>query len=168
MTYSSSRTRLSVIIALVVLILTAFVILTARKWPHSAGLYPLVIAIPVFVLAIADVILELLILVRGKTDATEKFDPLTSDDLPPAVAFRGGAILFSWIGGLVLVSWLIGIPAAMPIFCCSYVLVQNYREWRTALIFGLSTLVFLFVLFSILLPTAWPEPLIMRLLSNYI
>ncbi len=150
---------------MVALGLAGVAILTARHWPGEAGLFPLAIAIPVSLLAIIELVRGLKSS-RGKTEVTEKADdPMLGDDLPPELAFRGGVILFSWIGAVVLVSWLIGVSVTLPLFCCVYVLVQNRRKWLTALIFGLSTWIFLFVIFRIVLPTPWPEPLVMFLLS---
>ncbi len=164
-----SRNKLPVILSLVALGLAGVAILTARHWPREAGLFPLAIAVPVCLLAIVEVVRELKFS-KGKTEVTEReYDPILKDDLddlPLEFVFRRSVILFSWIGGLVLASWLIGVSVALPLFCCFYALVQNYRKWLTALIFGLSIWVFLFILFQIVLPTTWPEPLIMHLLSR--
>src|SRR3954470_21572563 len=84
--------RASLALSLAVMVLAGWGVYSAWSWPAKAALFPLVISIPLFFLAAAEVVWILL-----GSAAQGASDFKLSDHLPRAVALRRTAIAAGWI-----------------------------------------------------------------------
>jgi hypothetical protein len=110
--------------------LAVFAIVSASSWPLKARLFPLATAIPLLVLALAQLFLDL----RGKAEETggPARDVSFSTDIPPAIARRRTLLTFAWMAGFVVLVFLVGFPLAVPLFVFSYLTFQSAEGlWRS-------------------------------------
>ena len=96
----------------------AYAVLTALRWPAKAALFPLVMGIPLVVLALAQMVIDLR-------------DPQGSEG-PPKGAAAALAVL-AWMVGFILLVLLLGFPLAVPIFIFSYLVVAGREHWLLSL-----------------------------------
>ena len=93
----------------------AYAVYTAlRWWPPKAALFPLVMGIPLLVLAVAQVLVEL----REPPQPAET-----------AVAGRRTLAVFAWMGAFVLLVLLGGFPVAVPLFVFLYLFLDSREGW---------------------------------------
>jgi putative tricarboxylic transport membrane protein len=108
-----------------------FAVVTASRWPFKAAFFPIVVGIPLAVLAGVQLALDL----RGR--GAERMEPALDlqlgSEVPEDVARRRTLLLFAWIAGFVVLVALVGFPAAVPIFMVSYLGFQSGAGWPTAL-----------------------------------
>lgn len=86
----------------------AYAVYAALRWPPKAALFPLVMGIPLLVLALAQFTVDL----RQRTPAT-----------PPG---SGRALaVFGWMAGFIVLVLLAGFPIAVPVFVLSYLVIAG-------------------------------------------
>lgn len=93
-----------------------YAVFAAMAWPFKAALFPLVLGIPLAVLALIQLILDL----RGAGQAAE----------PAANASgRRTAGVFAWMAAFIVLVMLAGFPVAVPLFVFSYLVMQSAAGW---------------------------------------
>jgi hypothetical protein len=92
----------------------AYAVYAALRMPPKAALFPLVMGIPLLVLAAAQFILEL----RAAPSAAE-----------PAGAVSRALAVFAWMGGFIALVLLGGFAAAVPIFVFLYLRLDSREGW---------------------------------------
>ena len=142
---------------------SAYAIRAAFGWTFKAKLFPLTVAIPLMVLAAAQLVMEML----GKAEAAESpsVDLEFSADVPPEVARRRVIGAFTWVAGFILLVYLLGFPLAVPIFMFSYLSSQS--QVGLPLSFALTgvTWLFFYGLFQRLVHLSFEDGLIQTLLG---
>jgi hypothetical protein len=95
-------------------VVAAYAVFAALRWPPKAALFPLVMGIPLLVLAVAQVVLEL----RAAAAAAEPVD-------------TGPRVLavFAWMVGFVALVLFGGFAAAVPIFVFLYLRLDSREGW---------------------------------------
>jgi len=96
----------------------AYAVMTALRWPPKAALFPLVMGIPLLVLALAQMVIDL----RGAA---------ALEDAP-----GGGQAAISVLGWMVLfiVSvLLVGFPLSVPLFIFGYLVLSGRERWPLSL-----------------------------------
>ena len=130
------HSKASLGLALGIMIVSGYGVLAAWAWPWKAALFPLVIGIPVFCLAVAEALWVLF----GSTERGEAKDFQLSNHLPPKETLRRTAVAWGWIlgffGAIVLLSFLV----AVPLFVFLYLKLQGKEGWAFSLIFTLVNL----------------------------
>lgn len=122
----------SYILALGIMALSAWAAISAWAWPLKTALFPLVISIPLFCLAAAE--LAWLLLARGERVQTKDFQPPQAD-VPPAIARPRIVAVIVWILGFFAAIVLFGFPLAVPLFMLLYLKLQARESWLFAIIF---------------------------------
>ncbi len=152
------RFKTEYLMNLCLMAITAGVVVSALDWPLKASLFPLVVAIPVFFMALGDLVLNL----AGKRKKEKKsvVDFTFSKDTEKGLALRRTLITCAWIGAFFLGVILLGFPAAIPFFVFSYLKFQAGEKWgisllTTAIIWGAF-----WGLFIVLLHTRFPRGLL--------
>ena len=92
----------------------AYAVFTALRWPPKAALFPLVMGIPLLVLAIAQMV-------------TELRDPPMPEDSPKGALAAVGVV--AWMAGFIVLVLLIGFPLAVPIFIFGYLVIAGREPW---------------------------------------
>ena len=135
--------------SLLLMAVAAYAVISARHWSFKAALFPLAIAIPLFVLAGTQLILELFggqEITSGPTVELE-----FSSEVDPAVARKRIAAILAWIAGFILLVFLVGFPIAVPVFIFSFLGLQSRVGWRlsfalTAIAWGIFYFLFQWLL----------------------
>ena len=115
--------RASLILALGVMALSGWAALSAFAWPLKAALFPLVISVPLFFLAAAELAWGLL----GKR--------VDAEASTLAVGPRKTAIAVGWILGFFAAIVLFGFPIAVALFVFVYLKVQGRESWPFSIVF---------------------------------
>lgn len=146
----------SLILGLCIMGLSAWAVVSARAWPSKAALFPLVIGIPVFCLAAAEVLWGLF----GPAARSETPDLQLSQDLPVTVALRRTALALAWILGFFAAIVLLGFPVAVPVFVFLYLTLQGRERRGLSLIFAVAIWMLFYGLFDRLLHLPFPDGLL--------
>jgi hypothetical protein len=116
-----------IVFNLALMAVAAYAIFTAREWSFNAAFFPLVTAIPLFILATV----QLLVLLYGHAPAKSdgRHDLEFAADVSPEAAKRRTIAIFAWIGGFILLIFLLGFPYAIPLFVFLYLAPQPGLKW---------------------------------------
>ena len=147
------HSRTSLALALAIMALSAWGTYSALEWPWKAKLFPLVIGIPLFFLALA----EALWVIFGKQDAAEAADFKLSQDQPPEVARRRTALAAAWIVGFFALIVLLGFQIAVPLLVFVYLKLQGKEGWLFSIVFTAAVWACFYGLFDLLLHLHFPE-----------
>jgi len=96
----------------------AYAVLAALRWPPKAALFPLVMGIPLLVLALAQLVIDLR-------------DPQRAES-PPGDGLAALGIL-AWMAGFIALVLLIGFPLAVPVLIFAYVRLAGGEPWPLSL-----------------------------------
>lgn len=147
------HSKASLGLGLGVMALSAWGVASALAWPWKAALFPLVIGIPLFCLATAEVLWVLL----GSAATTEAVDFQLSRHLPQNVVLRRTVLAIGWILGFFAAILLLGFPLAVPLFVFLYLKIQGRERWTLSLIFTLVVWALFYALFERLLHLPFPR-----------
>jgi hypothetical protein len=136
--------RASLILAFGILIVAAAGVFVATDWPWKAKLFPLVIGIPLFFLALAELLWSLL----SKTPPEEA--PVHE------AAARRTLLACAWIFGFLAAIVLLGFPVAVPLFVFAYLKLQGKEGWIFSLVFTAIVWALFYGLFDQLLHLPFP------------
>ena len=128
------HSKASLGLGVVIMGLSAWAVFTATQWPLKAALFPLVIGVPVFCLAAAEVLWILF----GSSPSPEGTEHQPSEDLPETIPLRNTLAAIAWILGLFVVIVLLGFPVAVPLFVLIYVKWQGREGWVLSLAYTLA------------------------------
>jgi hypothetical protein len=144
--------KASLALSVAVMVLAAWGVFSAWSWPAKAALFPLVISIPLFLLAAAEVVWVLL----GSEQSTAA-DFKLSEHLPKDVALRRTAVAVGWILGFFAAILLLGFGVAVPVFVFAYLKVQGKAGWVFTAVFSAAVWGFFYGLFDLLLHLPFPD-----------
>jgi hypothetical protein len=127
----------------------AFAVVSASAWPFKAALFPLVMGIPLLVLALVQIVLDL----QGRTDPAEgpAMDLAPSAEVAPEIARRRTIAIFAWMAGFIVLVLLVGFPLAVPLFTFSYLMLQSAAGWWRSIALTAAAWGFFYGLFERLL-----------------
>jgi len=127
----------------------AFAVVSASAWPFKAALFPLVMGIPLLVLALVQIVLDL----QGRTDPAEgpAMDLAPSAEVAPEIARRRTIAIFAWMAGFIVLVLLVGFPLAVPLFMFSYLMLQSAAGWWRSIALTAAAWGFFYGLFERLL-----------------
>jgi hypothetical protein len=127
------RLSAAALFSLALAALAAFACYHALSWPPKAALFPLVMGIPLLVLAVAQLIVD----VRQ----------------PPAAGdgWRRSLVVFAWMAVFIVLVLLAGFPVAVPVFVLAYLLLESRERWGLSLALAAGAWGFFHLLFERLL-----------------
>jgi hypothetical protein len=115
----------SQVLGIAVMVVSGAAIFIAMDWPLKAKLFPMVIGVPVFCMAAAEVAWGLL-----RPDARlAAMDFRLSEHLPAKAAARRTAVAIGWMLGFLAGIVLVGFPVAVPLMVFLYAKVQGREPW---------------------------------------
>ena len=124
--------RSGLILGIGIMALAGYAAISALAWPLKTALFPLVISIPLFVLAAIEV--TALWLQGARFTVTKDFQR------PPAevagtLASRRTLVTIGWILGFFAAILLLGFLVAVPLFLLGYLKLQAKEGWLFAIVF---------------------------------
>lgn len=117
-------------------VVAAYAVLTALRWPPKAALFPLVMGIPLAVLALAQMVMDWRT-VRPPEDAPQNT--------------RAALGVLAWMAGFIALVFLLGFPLAVPIFIFGYLTIAGREPWFLSIVLALIAWVAFYLLFQRLL-----------------
>jgi hypothetical protein len=145
--------RASLVLSTAIVILAGYAVYAASGWPWKAALFPIVIGVPVFCLAAAEVVWSLV----GAADTERAMDFEMSADVPAPVATRRTALTVGWMVGFFAGIALIGFPYAVPLFVFLYLRLHGREGWVFSLLFSAAVWLFFHLVFDRLLHLPFPD-----------
>jgi hypothetical protein len=125
---------------------------TALEWPLKAKLFPLVIGIPLFCLAAA----ELMWAIFGKDHEGQAADFKLSEGQPHDVVLRRTLLAAGWILALFAMVLALGFLVAVPLFVFLYLRLQGREGWLFTTVFTAAVWACFYGLFETLLHLPFP------------
>ena len=141
------HSKASLVLGFGILICSGWAVVTAVDWPWKAALFPIVIGIPVFCLAAAEVLWVLF----GSTLRNQVMDFQLSEHMPAKVTLRRTLQAVGWMLGFFGAIVLLSFPVAVPLFVFLYLKLQAREGWGMSLVFTLAVWGIFYALFDRLL-----------------
>lgn len=104
---------------LVLMAIAAAAFLQATQWPLSAKLFPMVVSVPLFLLALTEFAFNVFGAGEGKEEKGED----------PRVARKHALIIFGWCFAFFAMVILLGFSIAVPLFVFLYVKPYSKERW---------------------------------------
>jgi hypothetical protein len=113
-----------------IMLVGAGVVVQAAQWPFKAALFPLIVGVPVFLLALVDFLLTAF--EKGdKEQSTIDFKFSGHED--KALERKRTLSIFVWILGFFFLVILVGFPIAVPLFVFCYLKMEGREGWLVTL-----------------------------------
>jgi hypothetical protein len=149
------RASPSLLLSLVVMVVSAWAVLAATAWPWKAALFPLVIGIPVFLLAAAEFCVAAL--GRAASADAQAVDFVPSQHVDRSLALRRTLATFGWLVAFALLIVALGFSLAIPIFVLLYLRLHAGEAWSRAVALSVVAWAIVHGLFVRLLNLPFPE-----------
>jgi hypothetical protein len=94
-------------------LVAGYAVYYALRWPPKAALFPLVMGIPLLVLALAQLVVDL----RARPAA------------PTGQASGRAFGVLAWMAGFIVLVLLLGFPATVPLFVLAYLVIGGREGW---------------------------------------
>jgi len=150
------RNKASLALSAAITLLAAWGVGAAVSWPLKAKLFPLVIGIPLALLAATELCLSLTKITKPENEA---------DDLPRKVALRHAAVAAAWIAGFFAAIILLGFVVAVPAFVLLYLRIQGRESWLFSAVFAAVVWAGFYGLFDQLLHLPFPAGILLGWLN---
>jgi hypothetical protein len=119
------------VMSLCIMLVGAGVVIQAAQWPFKAALFPLIVGVPVFLLALVDFLLTSFEK-EDKERATIDFKFYGHED--KALEKKRTLSIFLWILGFFFLVILVGFPIAVPLFVFCYLKLEGREGWLVTLL----------------------------------
>jgi putative tricarboxylic transport membrane protein len=140
-----------------IVVLLAWALWTSRGFGFRAGLFPWTIGLPLFALAVVQLVLEL----RGQRRYTAiPGISVVEGDPPTPGMHRRTAAIAAWILGFFLALWLLGLSLAVPVTTFLYLKFGAGEKWPISLLVTTGAWLFFYGLFVYTLRLPFPEGLL--------
>lgn len=120
----------------------AFAVYTALRWPPKAALFPLVMGIPLLVLALAQLVVDL------------------RERPAPAPGLQRAWGILAWMVAFIVLVLLLGFPLAVPVFVLAYLVTSGRESWLLSLVLAGAAWAAFYLLFQRLLHFPFEDGLI--------
>jgi hypothetical protein len=138
-----------------VMVCTAYLVITALKWPFKTALFPVTIGIPVFLMAAAVFLMDLF--GKEKNDRSEVLDFKLSESVNGELELKRTINIFLWIFGWFPVILLIGFPLSVPVYFIALFRFRGKESWKLTIILTILAWAFFYGIFIKLLNTPFMD-----------
>jgi hypothetical protein len=142
------------------LLFTAYIVITALKWPFKTALFPVAIGIPVFLMALAVFLLDLF--GKEKSGESKTLDFKLSESEDEELTQKRTIDIFLWILGWFLVIQLIGFSLSVPVCFIAFLRFRGKESWKLTIILTAVAWASFYGLFIWLLDTPFMDGWIQR------
>ena len=119
-----------------IMLVGAGVVIQALQWPFKAALFPAIVGVPVFLLGMADCLMNLF--EKEKKDSAT-IDFKFSEAADKRVEKERTRSIFLWILGFFFLVLLVGFAVAVPLFVFFYLKFQARVGWVITIVNTLAT-----------------------------
>ena len=119
-----------------------YAVYAALRWPPKAALFPLVMGIPLLVLAVAQLVVDL----RERPAA--------------APESRRALGVLAWMVAFIVLVLLLGFPIAVPVFVLAYLVTSGREGWVLSVVLAAAAWAAFHLLFQRLLHFPFEDGLI--------
>jgi len=158
--------RNDILMALGPVVISAYMVATALKWPLKTKLFPMAIGIPVFLLAIAELVLSF----REKEGNSAKASTMamgTAEGKQETLPLRRLIVGFSFAVGFFALILLFSFPIAIPLFVFLYMKFYGREKWGTTLVATVVAWASFYGLFVVVLHTLFAKGLVQMALKSW-
>jgi hypothetical protein len=146
------HSKASLVLGVGIMLLSAAAVVIALDWPWKARLFPLVIGIPVFCMATAEVVSGLL----DPAARSEAMEFKLTGHTPGGSVARRTLLAVAWMIGFFAAIVLLGFLVAVPLFVFLYLKLQGREGWGMSLGFCAAVWAFFYGIFDRLLHLPFP------------
>ena len=143
----------------ILIIMIAVCLYIGKDWNSTTALFPRVVGYPMFVLAIAILVVDI------KNGRSQDKDGETNGDVEFITMTGRMVMYFSWLIGFGVLIWAIGIVYSIPIYIFSYMKIEGKYGWLKCGTYAALTTAFIIILFEYIFRVAWPEGALLRILN---
>ncbi len=143
----------SILFSAFLVVMLAWGLWVSRNFGYRAGLFPWVIGFPVLILAVAQLIMDIL----GKTRVSALGGGEIDEELPGEVVHRRTASIMAWIFAYFVVIWLIGFIPAVPILVFLQLAFSGGEKWSLSIGLSIAAWAFFYGLFDRFLALPFPD-----------
>jgi len=118
----------SAALSVLIMVASGYGVIAATAWPWKAALFPLVIGIPLFCLAVAELLWTLFGSAPAEAGEAKDFQLSIGKDTA-----RRTVVASAWILGFFAAIVLLGFPIAVPLFVLLYLRLQGREGWIVSL-----------------------------------
>jgi hypothetical protein len=151
------------LLALFVALLAAYAVYISLSWPLRAGLFPRVIGIPLFILAVVEMLWSAFKPEGEKEGHAVDFE--FASNIDPAVARKRTVAMFLWILGLLALILLFGFSIGVPLFVFLYLKIAGGEKWPLTISLTFISWLFIEGLFNRLLHLPLPRGWLLAFLN---
>ena len=146
------HSRASLILGIGIMVIAGAAVIIAMDWPWKAKLFPLVIGIPVFCMATAEVAWGLL----DPAARSEAMEFRLSAQAAGAAMVSRALLAIGWLIGFFAAIVLLGYTVAVPLLVFLYLKLQGREGWIVSGAFAGVVWAVFFVVFDRLLHLPFP------------
>lgn len=144
--------RASLILGIGIMVIAGAAVVLALGWPWKAKLFPLVIGIPVFCMAIAEVAWGVI----DPAARSEAMEFRLSGQAAGATAVRRTLLAIGWLAGFFAAIALLGYPTAVPLLVFLYLKLEGREGWIFSGVFAGVVWAVFYAVFDRLLHLPFP------------
>lgn len=115
-----------------IMAVSAYAAISAFFWPLKTALFPLVISIPLFILATIEAVA---LWMQGARFTVTKDFQRPPEEVPGTVARVRSLAAAGWIAGFFAAILLFGFLVAVPVFLLLYLKLQARESWLFSIVF---------------------------------
>ena len=150
--------RLRCSLSLVAALVASYALYASWSWPFRTALFPRVIALPIFILALIEWALS--VWSSEREDEGHAMDFQFTESVEPALARKRTIAIIVWTLGFFALIVLVGFPLAVPIFVFAYLKAAGRESWTLSIVLTALSWLFMDGLFNRFLHIPFPDGLI--------
>ncbi len=155
------RVTPSLLFTLLVALVAAGMVYTAKDWPLGTGLFPRSVGVPVLVMALVQLIMDAYQSMKASGPSSRETGDLQVDWTMSAMEVASRGLTFAaWLLGMFFGILLLGFFITVPVFTLLYLKYQAREGWPLTLGLTAGMLVFFVGVFDQILHIHWLEPVI--------
>jgi len=149
--------RASLVLGVAFMVVSGAAAYLALDWPWKAKLFPLVIAVPVFCMALAEVVWTVLDPAARGEEREFKLSGQGTD----RGMLRRTLLAVAWMIGFFAAIVLVGFQAAIPLLTLCYLKLQGRESWGLSIVFAIAISAAVYLVFDWLLHLPFPPGLLL-------
>ena len=137
------------------MVIVAWAVITSLRWPLRTAIFPVIIGIPVFFMAMGELLFTLY--EREEIANKKSGEGVPSSEKKEVLPISQSLLAFALIIGFFLLILFFGFPTGIPLFVFLYLKFYGRERWGISVGLAVAASVCFFGLFIWLLNIPFPE-----------